>query len=88
MRKYLDKFGLKDRGDFSVLTIFIVVIGPGTLVLLSWLFKFFGSFVLSDIIDAIFGGGFILFLYLLVSTLLAIIWWGFILIDKISSKKD
>jgi hypothetical protein len=88
MRKYLDKFGLKERGDFSILTIFIVAIGPGSLVLLSWLLKLFGILFLSDIIDAIFGGGFILFLYLLVSTILAIFWWGFILIDQFGSKKD
>jgi len=93
-KKYLDKFGLKDRGDFSVLAIFTIVLGPGTLVLISWALKPFETYgtrnFVSNFLDSIFGSPpiFIVFIYLVISTLCAMIWWGFLLIEKITSKKD
>ena len=94
MRKYLEKFGLKNKSDFSLLAIFIIVLGPGTLVLISWALTVTETYgtrnFVSNFLDSIFGSPpiFIVSIYLIISTLCAIIWWGFFLIDNIWSKKD
>jgi len=87
MKKTLNKLGLKNKGDFSVLIIMFLAIGPGTLVLLSWVLGIFDIHIISDLLDAIFVN-FILFVYLLISTLAAIIWWGFIIFEKLSNNNQ
>ena len=92
IRKVLNKFGLKDKGDFSVLIICLVVLGPGSLVLLSWALTPFESYgtrnFVSNFLDIIFGRPphFVIFIYLMISTLCAIIWWGMIILETLTKK--
>ena len=91
IRKVINKFGLKDKGDFYVLIICLVVLGPGSLILLSWTlipFETYGTNFVSNFLDIIFGKPphFIIFIYIMISTLCAIIWWGMIILEALTKK--
>lgn len=83
-------FGLR-KGDGPFLVTIIFILGPGTLIIISWIAKFLGgmnglvSFINSILIGSDY---FIVFLYYLLSTLAAILWWGFLLCEKIFNKNQ
>ena len=86
---YLKEKGFKTRGDFSIVIILIIVLGPGTLILISWLSKkLLGIYAISEFVDSIFNiDFFIVFIYLLLSTMASILWWGYLILEKLFSKK-
>ena len=55
------------------MTLVIIILGPGALIILSWILSKLGSETLSNLIDTIFNPtgelNFIVFLYLMFSTL-------------------
>ena len=86
---YLKEKGFKSRGDYSIVIILIIVLGPGTLILISLISeKLLGIYGISKFVDSIFNlDFFIVYIYLILSTLASILWWGFIILEKFSSKK-
>ena len=63
--------------------------GPGTLILISLISeKLLGIYGISKFVDSIFNlDFFIVYIYLILSTLASILWWGFIILEKFTSKK-
>ena len=88
-KMYLREKGFRNRGDYSTIIIMTIMLGPGTLILISWISKkLFGIYGISKLIDTIFNVDFfIVFIYLLLSTLASILWWGYIILEKVFSKK-
>jgi len=86
---YLKEKGFKSRGDYSIVIILIIVLGPGTLILISLISeKLLGIYGISKFVDSIFNlDFFIVYIYLILSTLASILWWGFIILEKFTSKK-
>lgn len=84
----LNKLGFRKRGDFSLLIILIVILGPGTLILLSWASKnLLGVYIVSDFVDYLFNVKiFVIYIYLVLSTLASTLWWGFLILEKMFSK--
>ena len=87
-------FGLR-KGDGPFLVTIIFILGPGTLIIISWVAKFLDGLIgdmtgLLNFIDSILIGSdyFIVFLYYFLSTLAAILWWGFLLCEKIFNKNQ
>ena len=87
---YLKEKGFKSRGDYSIVIILIIVLGPGTLILISLISeKLLGIYGISKFVDSIFNlDFFIVYIYTILSTLASILWWGFIILEKFSSKKN
>ena len=87
MRKLIKRF--RSRGDYSIVIIMTIILGPGTLILISWISKkLLGIYEISEFIDSIFNVDyFIVFIYLILSTLASILWWGYIIIEKVFLKK-
>lgn len=87
---YLKEKGFEGkRSDYSLLIIMTIILGPGTLILLSWLSKkLLGIYGISNFVNSIFNVDFFIFyIYLVLSTLASIIWWGYIIIEKLSKTK-
>ena len=86
---FLWEKGFRSRGDYSLVIIMTIILGPGTLILISWISKkLLGIYGISEFIDSIFNVDyFIVFIYLILSTLASILWWGYIIIEKVFSKK-
>ena len=81
--------GFKSRGDYSIVIILIIVLVSGTLILISWISeKLLGIYGISKFVDSIFNiDFFIVYIYLILSTLTSILWWGYIILDKFPQKK-
>ncbi|MDA8670762.1 hypothetical protein N9L67_00870 [Candidatus Pelagibacter bacterium] len=69
----LYNFGLRSKGDYNALIVVIIILGPGVLTILSWILSKLGSESLSNLLDIIFMPtgklNFIVFIYVLLSTL-------------------
>ena len=81
--------GFKSRGDYSIFIILIIVLVSGTLILISWISeKLLGIYGISKFVDSIFNiDFFIVYIYLILSTLTSILWWSYIILDKFPQKK-
>lgn len=69
----LYNFGFRSKGDYYAMTLVVIILGPGALIILSWILTKLGSETLSNLIDTIFNPtgelNLIVFLYLMISTL-------------------
>ena len=84
---YLKEKGFKSRVDYNFLIILIVVLGPGTLILISWISDFLGIYGIAKFVNSIFNiDFFIVYIYLILSTLASLLWWGFIILEKLFQK--